>query len=140
MTCPAMMFLSISAILALLHGQADAVELDLGTRFPAMPHEEIVVRNDGGVRNETHSFAFGETCHSDPDLKTWFIVKQIVGEHVLVELECLWTVFEDSCPNGTKASKPLAARARVNAQARETDTQFMEQLRNFRPLRPRGEE
>ena len=72
--------------LALLHGQADAFELDLGTRFPAMPNEEIVVRNDGGVRNETHSFAFGETCHSDPDLKTWFIVKQIVGEHVLVEL------------------------------------------------------
>ena len=60
--------------------------------------------------------------------------------HVLVELECLRVVFEDSCPNGTKASKPLAARARVNAHARETDTQFMEQLRNFRPLRPRGEE
>jgi hypothetical protein len=86
MTCPAMMFLSISAVLALLHGQADAVELDLGTRFPAMPNEEIVVRNDGGVRNETHSFAFGETCHSDPDLKTWFIVRQIVGEHVLVRV------------------------------------------------------
>jgi hypothetical protein len=45
-----------------------------------------VVRNDGGVRNETHSFAFGETCHSDPDLKTWFIVRQIVGEHVLVRV------------------------------------------------------
>ena len=69
MTCPAMMCFSISAVLALLHGQADTVELDLGTRFPAMPNEEIVVRNDGGVRNETHSFAFGETCHSDPDLK-----------------------------------------------------------------------
>jgi hypothetical protein len=67
MTCPAMMFLSISAVLALLHGQGDAVELDLGTRFPAMPNEEIVVRNDGGVRNETYSFAFGETCNSDPD-------------------------------------------------------------------------
>jgi len=33
-----MMFVSISAVLALLHGQADAVELDLGTRFPAMPN------------------------------------------------------------------------------------------------------
>jgi hypothetical protein len=141
MTCPAMMFLSISAVLALLHGEADAVELDRGTRFPAMPNEEIVVRNDGGVRNETHSFAFGETCHSDPDLKTWFIVRQIVGEHVLVELECLRTVFGDSCPNGTETSKPVAeTRARANAHARETDTQFMEQLRNFRPLRPRGED
>lgn len=141
MTCPAMMLLSIIAVHVLLHSQADAVEVYLGTRFPAMPNEEIVVRNDGGVRNETHSFAFGETCHSDPDLKTWFIVRQIVGEHVLVKLECLRTVFGDSCPNGTETSKPAAeTRARVNAHARETDTQFMEQLRNFRPLRPRGED
>ena len=44
-------------------------------------------------------------------------------------------------PNGTETSKPAAeTRARVNAHARETDTQFMEQLRNFRPLRPRGED
>ena len=121
MTCPAMMLLSIIAVHVLLHSQADAVEVDLGTRFPAMPNEEIVVRNDGGVRNETHSFAFGKTCHSDPDLKTWFIVRQIVGEHVLVKLECLRTVFGDSCPNGTETSKPVAeTRARVNAYARET--------------------
>ena len=58
MTCPSMMLLSIIAVHVLLHSQADAVEVDLGTRFPAMPNEEIVVRNDGGVRNETHSFAF----------------------------------------------------------------------------------
>ena len=141
MTCPAMMLLSIIAVHVLLPSQADAVEVDLGTRFPAMPNEEIVVRNDGGVRNETHSIVFWGNLHSDPDLKTWFIVKQIVGEHVLVELECRRTVFEDSCPNGTEASNLLAeTRARVNAHARETDTQFMEQLRNFRPLRPRGED
>jgi hypothetical protein len=133
-----MMFLSISAVLARLHSQADAVELALGTRFPAMPNEEIVVKNDGGVRNGTHSFAFGETCYSEEYVATWFIVKQIVGEHVLVEFECIPVVFGDSCPNGTQASKSLAeARARVDAHARETDTQFMEQLRNFRPLRPR---
>ena len=133
MTCPAMMFFSISAVLALLHGQADAVELDLGTRFPAMPNEEIVVRNDGGVRNETLPFRLGS--------KNMVHRRQIVGEHVLVELECLRTVFGDSCPNGTETSKPVAeTRARVNAHARETDTQFMEQLRNFRPLRPRGED
>ena len=111
MTCPAMMFLSISAVLALLHGQADAVEVDLGTRFPAMPNEEIVVRNDGGVRNETHSFAFGETCHSDPDLKTWFIVRQIVGEHVLVELECLRTVSETHARTAQKPVNPWPRHA-----------------------------
>jgi len=59
MTYPAMMFLSISAVLALLHGQADAVELDLGTRFPAMPNEEIVVRNDGGVRRDPFVCVWG---------------------------------------------------------------------------------
>ena len=111
MTCPAMMFLSISAVLALLHGQADAVELDLGTRFPAMPNEEIVVRNDGGVRNETHLFAFGETCHSDSDLKTWFIVRQIVGEHVLVELECLRTVSETHARTAQKPVNPWPRHA-----------------------------
>jgi len=37
MTCPAMMLLSIIAVHVLLHSQADAVEVDLGTRFPAMP-------------------------------------------------------------------------------------------------------
>ena len=114
MTRAAVMALPLTAVLVLLHSQADAVELDLGTRFPAMANEEIVVRNDGGVRNESNSFAFGETCHSDPYLKTWFIVKKIVGEHVLVELECLRTVFGDSCPNGTETSKPAAeTRARV---------------------------
>jgi hypothetical protein len=60
MTCPAMMLLSIIAVHVFLHSQADAVEVDLGTRFPAMPNEEIVVRNDGGVRNETHSFGLGK--------------------------------------------------------------------------------
>ena len=111
MTCPAMMFLSISAVLALLHGQGDAVELDLGTRFPAMPNEEIVVRNDGGVRNETYSFAFGETCNSDPDLKRWFIVGQIVGEHVLVELECLRTVSETHARTAQKPVNPWPRHA-----------------------------
>jgi hypothetical protein len=134
MTRAAVMALPLTAVLVLLHSQADAVELDLGTRFPAMANEEIVVRNDGGVRNESNSFAFGETCHSDPYLKTWFIVKKIVGDHVLVELECLAAVFEDSCPNGTEASKSLVETlARVDAYARDTDTQFVEQLRRRSP-------
>ena len=80
--------------------------MDLGTRFPAMPNEEIVVRNDGGVRNETHSFAFGETCHSDPDLKTWFIVKQIVGEHVLVELDAFGQFSKTHAQTAQKPVNP----------------------------------
>ena len=95
----------------------------------------------GGVRNETHLFAFGETCHSDSDLKTWFIVGRLSESMCWLSSNAFGTVFGDSCPNGTETSKPVAeTRARVNAHARETDTQFMEQLRNFRPLRPRGED
>jgi len=38
-------------------------------RFPAEQNEKIVVKNDGGVRNETASFAFGEVCYSSDRLK-----------------------------------------------------------------------
>ena len=37
----------------------DRLELEIGVRFPAEPNEKIVVKNDGGVRNATASFAFG---------------------------------------------------------------------------------
>jgi hypothetical protein len=126
--------LGISAVLAVVSTSAQALDVAIGTRFPALANEEIVVKNDGGVRNATHSFVFGEICYSDRHLKTWFIVKQIVGDQVLVELECIPTVFGPSCPHGTETSRPLAeTRARVNAYAKEVDTQFMEQLQWPKP-------
>jgi hypothetical protein len=39
--------------------RAAGVELEIGARFPADPNEKIVVKNDGGVRNESTSFALG---------------------------------------------------------------------------------
>jgi hypothetical protein len=129
----AYLYLLVSTVIAMTSMPAQALDLVAGTRFPARANEEIVVRNDGGVRNATHSFAFGETCYSDRYLKTWFIVKRIVGEQVLIELECIPTVFGPSCPNGTETSKSLAeTRARVNAYLIEVDTQFMEQLQRFK--------
>ncbi len=38
--------------------------------IPAEPNEKIVVKNDGGVRNETATFAFGEVCYSSDHLET----------------------------------------------------------------------
>ena len=102
------------------------MELEIGARFPAEPNEKIVVKNDGGVRNATASFAFGEVCYSSDHLKTWFVVMRIVGDQVLVEFECIPTVFGDACPNGTETNMPLVqARSRLNAYAAESDKQFM---------------
>jgi hypothetical protein len=121
--------LIISAAIALLNSPANALEPQIGTRIPTVPNEKIVVRNDGGVKNATHTFAFGETCYSDRHLKTWFIIKRIVGDQVLLELECLPTVFDGACPNGTETSHPLTEiRARLNAYLRQTDTQFMKEM------------
>ena len=64
-----------------------AVELEIGSRFPAEQNERIVVKNDASVRNETASFAFGEVCYSSDQFRTWFVVMRIVGEQVLVEFE-----------------------------------------------------
>jgi hypothetical protein len=78
------------------------LELEVGARFPAEPNEKIVVKNDGGVRNETASFPFGEVCYSSDHLRTGFVVIRIVGDQVLVEFECIPRVFGDACPNGTQ--------------------------------------
>jgi hypothetical protein len=106
-----------------------AVELEIGSRFPAGQNEKIVVKNDAGVRNETASFGFGEVCYSSDQLKTWFVVMRIVGDQVLVEFECIPSVFGDACPNGTQTSIPFVqARSRLNAFAADTEQHFMEEL------------
>jgi hypothetical protein len=114
-------WLVVCGILLLLLTRAAALELEVGTRFPAEPNEKIVVKNDGGVSNATDSFAFGEVCYSSDRLKTWFVVLRIVGDQVLIQFEGP-IVFERSCPNGTETNMPLAkARARLNAYAKEID-------------------
>jgi hypothetical protein len=63
---------------------------------------------------------------------TWFVVERIIGDQVLLEFECIPTVFGNACPNGTQTSMPLAqARARLNNHTRETDNEFMRGLRLF---------
>ena len=134
----------VCGVLLLSLTSAAALELEVGTRFPAEPNERIVVKNDGGVSNATDSFGFGEVCYVNEHLKTWFVVLRIVGDQVLVQFEGP-IVFERSCPNGTETNMPLSkTRARLNAYAEETDSQFWEQMRRPMPspeiLRRRWEE
>ena len=123
---------------------AAAAALEIGSRFPAAMNEKIIVKNEGGVRNATTSFAFGDTCHSSDHLTTWFIVNRIIGDQVLLEFECIPTVFGSACPNGTQSSMSLPqARARLNTHTRETDNEFMRGLRRLEIesrafSRPRG--
>jgi hypothetical protein len=114
-------------VLPMTHGIA--VELEIGSRFPAEQNEKIVVKNDASVRNETATFVFGEVCYSSEQLKTWFVVVRIVGDQVLLEFECIPKVFGDACPNGTQTSMSLVqARSRLNAYAADTEQHFMEEL------------
>jgi hypothetical protein len=113
--------------------RAKGVEVEVGARFPAEQNEKIVVKNDGGVRNETASFGFGEVCYSSDQLRTWFVVIRIVGDQALVEFECIPSVVGDACPNGTQTSMPFVqARSRLDAFAADTEQHFMEELQ--RPI------
>ena len=126
--------LVVCDVLLLPMTRGTAVELEIGARFPAEPNEKIVVKNDGGVKNEMASFAFGEVCYASNNLTTRFIVMRIVGDQVLVEFECIPKVFGDACPNGTQTSMPLVqARSRLNAYAADSEKRFMEQLQRPAP-------
>jgi hypothetical protein len=121
--------LVVYGVLVLTVTRGTAAELEIGSRFPAEQKEKIVVKNDGNVRNETASFAFGEVCYSSVQLRTWFVVSRIVGDQVLIEFECISRVFGDACPNGTQTSMPLVqARSRLNAYAADSEKHFMEEL------------
>jgi len=111
-----------------------AAELEIGSRFPAEPNENIIVRNDGGVSNVTDSFAFGEVCYADTHLKTWFVVLRIVGDQVLVEFDCNPAVFGNACPHGTQTSMSLVqARSRLKAYIADSEKHFMEDLQRSFP-------
>jgi hypothetical protein len=112
----------VCGVLLLSLTSAAALELEVGTRFPAEPNERIVVKNDGGVSNATDSFGFGEVCYVNEHLKTWFVVLRIVGDQVLVEFECIPTVFGRSCPNGQRPICRCLKRERASMRMRRKPT------------------
>ena len=91
--------------------------------------EVIVVKNDGGVKNLTTYFPYGSICHTDLDLKTWLIVKRIVGEQTLLVVDFGVESMRLSCPNGTETNMPYAqARKRYEDYVRALDDKFFSDL------------
>jgi hypothetical protein len=102
--------------------------LELNARLPTKYGESVVVRNDGGVRNVTTHFPYGAFCHTDLDLKTWLVIKRIVGDRALMEVDLDFdiSVYGLSCPHRTETSMPVAqAQKRHDDFVRATEHQFI---------------
>ena len=104
--------------------------LDIGARLPMSDGELIVVRNDGGIRNATNYFGYGTVCRADLNLRTWLVVKRIVGDHALVEVDLNVGLAGLSCPHGTETSMPyVQARKRYQDYKRALDDKVFLDLR-----------
>jgi hypothetical protein len=109
--------------------------LEIDARLPTSYGELIVVRNDGGIRNWTNYFPYGSICHTDLNLKIWLIVRRIIGDRALVEVDLpKIETTRLSCPHGTETSMPLAqARKQYEDYARLLDDKIFSDLNGMRP-------
>jgi hypothetical protein len=104
--------------------------LEIGARLPTSDGELIVIRNDGGIRNATDYFGYGTVCRADLNLRTWLVVKRIVGDRALVEVDLNVALTGLSCPHGTETSMPYAqARKRYQDYKRALDDKVFLDLR-----------
>jgi len=95
-------------IAAMLLAPTQTHALEIGARLPTSDSELIVIRNDGGIRNATDYFGYGTVCRADLNLRTWLVVKRIVGDRALVEVDLNVALTGLSCPHGTETSMPYA--------------------------------
>ena len=103
--------------------------LEIGARLPTRYGEVIVVKNDGGVKNLTTYFPYGSICHTDLDLKTWLIVKRIVGEQTLLVVDFGVEITRLTCPHETETNMRYAqARKRYEDYVRALDDKFFSDL------------
>jgi hypothetical protein len=90
-------------------------------------------------KSQTEVLDFGQVCHVNGWTKNWLFVKRIVADWTLIELvgpspgeaanvdypSCI--VAE--CPLGTETTQPVAEmKARLNAYAKESDSEFTKSL------------
>ena len=116
-------------IAAIMFVPVPAYALEIGARLPTRYGEVIVVKNDGGVKNLTTYFPYGSICHTDLDLKTWLVVKRIVGEQTLLVVDFGVESMRISCPHGTETNMPYAqARKRYEDYVRALDDKFFSDL------------
>jgi hypothetical protein len=132
--------ISIPCALILLTLQsAQALELRVGDRIPAVPGEPIIVANDGGLKRGTQTLDFGEGCRVNGWTKNWLLVRSIVADWTLLELVGpapgdepvvdYPTSLTMECPLGTETTRPKSEmRARLNAYARRSDDEFLQSL------------
>jgi hypothetical protein len=87
--CPADRWQLMRALIiaAMLLVPAQTHALEIGARLPTSDGELIVIRNDGGIRNATDYFGYGTVCRADLNLRTWLVVKRIVSDRALVEVD-----------------------------------------------------
>src|SRR5215831_9761709 len=129
----------LCGLIALTAQSAKAPELKVGDRIPAVPGEAIIVGNDGGLKFQTQVLDFGQVCHVNGWIKNWLFVKRIVADWTLIELvgpspgddlniDYPSSIVEE-CPLGTETTRPVTEmRARLNAYAKESDSEFIESL------------
>ena len=130
----------LCGLIALTPQSAKALELKVGDRIPAVPGEAIIVGNDGGLKFQRQVLDFGQVCHVNGWIKNWFLVTRIVADWTLIELvgpspgddlniDYPSSIAEE-CPLGTETTRPVTEmRARLNAYAKESDSEFIESLR-----------
>ena len=69
-------------------------------------------------------------CRADLNLRTWLVVKRIVGDHALVEVDLNVGLAGLSCPHGTQTSMAYAqARKRYQDYKRALDDKVFLDLR-----------
>jgi hypothetical protein len=135
-----MRIIIVCGLIALVAPSANALELKVGDRIPAVPGEPIRVRNDGGVKAGTQTLDFGQVCRVNGWTKNWLLVRRIVVDWTLLELVGpsagdqpvidYPTSLASECPLGTETSRPTSEiRARLTAYARRSDYDLLQTLK-----------
>ncbi len=129
----------LSGRIALASQSADALELKVGDRIPAVSGEVIIVVNDGGLKLGTQLLDFGQVCRINGWTKNWLLVRRIVADWTLIELVGpspgedpiidYPSSLAEECPLGTETTKTVTEmKARLNQYAKQTDSEFTESL------------
>jgi len=127
----------LCGIIIAVAAPANALELKVGDRIPAISGEAVIVRNDGGVQRGTTVLDFGNVCHVSGWARNWFLVRRIVADWTLLELtgpspDENPVVAEPSflapeCPLGTETTRPTAEmRTRWDWFAKDMDYKLLQ--------------
>jgi hypothetical protein len=129
----------LCGLIALAAQSANALELKVGDRIPAISGEAIIVGNDGGLRRQAQTLDFGQACHVNGWTKNWLLVRRIVADWTLLELVGpspgddpnidYPSSITAECPLGTETTRPVTEmKARLTEYAKQLDSEFVQSL------------